>query len=151
MKFSFVNFQFLIIFALAIALLSACAKTPDDNTLEGQWQLMQAEYPEQTVDKKSEAIYWAFQLSLLEIRSHYVGNGTDGTTLCRYNYTGDSLLIPEIYVHYHTSDSLITDASTELLLPLGIRGNKAAFAVEQLSGSRMVLKNQTERLTFRKF
>ena len=132
-------------------LLASCAKTPDDTTLEGQWQLTQAEYPTGTVDKKSEAIYWAFQLGLIELRSQYVGIGTTGSAFCRYTYTGDSLLIPKIYYHTHTADSLLTDPSTLVLLPLGIRGNSAHFAVEQLNSSKMVLKNQTERLTFRKF
>ena len=49
------------------------------------------------------------------------------------------------------ADSLLTDDALRTLVPAGIYGCRSSFAVETLTSKRMVLRNDSCQLVFRKF
>lgn len=150
----------LSIFVVIMLALTACDKLPKNGELDGQWQLMEmatktapdaTEYA-QVTNKKSERIFWRFQLDLLNIYTQLGNlNGHSGFSVARFKHANGKLDIAPTYIHFENRDSLLTDPSTTALLPMGIRGNAANFTVEELNSERMVLTSPMERLTFRKF
>lgn len=147
------------IFVVVLLALSACDKTPKNGLLDGQWQLMEMatkttpdaiDYTEVT-NKKSERIFWRFQLDLLSIYTQLGNlNGHTGFSTARFQHANGQLNVAPTYIHFNNRDSLLTDPNTTALLPMGIRGNAANFKVEVLNSKKMVLTSQTDRLTFRK-
>lgn len=136
-----------------ILFLSSCEKAAKNGFLDGQWQLMSIQKDEESAlsDKKSEAIYWSFQLGIMVIHTpNYLHNNITNNTFGNYILTSDSLLIPSLYIHYYDKDSLITNTYTTVLNSVGIQGNSAQFAVESLTKNSLILHGQQQRLRFRK-
>ena len=101
-----------------------------------------------TVNDLSRArIFWAFQHQLLELSEH---DGNYATCLCRFSYSGSSLVVNEPYrFDRDNGDEPLTDA--ELLKPFGVNNIEEHFTVERLTGSKMILSTDFLRLTFTKF
>ncbi len=145
---------------LILSAVGACNKVPENGPLDGQWQLMEIatrETPDDAAFSHSEAqkdkgIYWSFQLRLLSIRTHTGPlNGHTSETVGRFRYLADRLAVTELYIHFRSRDSLVTDPATTAFEPLGITGCADTFQIERLDGEQMVLRSQDRRLTFRKF
>ena len=99
-------------------------------------------------DTSEDLLFWSFQVNLLELSDHNYNNyiymarfdHSDGklqvTKLCRYNrYEGNEIL---------TEENVSTVAS------YGLNALEETFFVEQLSSSRMTLRNGILRLHFKK-
>jgi len=150
--------QTFMLLAATLCLLLSCGKTPENGALDGMWQLMETSEVQADgtyaapVSRKADGIYWNFQLQLLMIHSQNdLLNGHTFDTAARFRFTGSKLEITQTYIHFDNRDSLLTDPATQALEPLGIRGNAAAYDIEQLDGKRMVLVSKDFRLVFRKF
>lgn len=153
--------KLLHLFLLLTAMLTAtsCEKMSDNGKLDGMWHLQQicsrpqdaasAGYTEHH-DVREAGIYWSFQLQLLHIKSKAFLNGETAETMCRFDYTDSRLDITSTYIHYRDRDILITDAQTERLAPLGIRGNATSFRIERLTDHHMVLCSDQDSLVFQK-
>lgn len=145
---------------LAMTIIVSCGKLPENGDLDGMWQLMEMsekasegehEYIN-PINKKDEAIYWSFQLKMMMIHCPKTQhNGRTYYTSGRFIHTGKTLDITEMYVHFFDRDSLIDDANTTLLEPVGVHGNKTTYRIEQLNDHRMILQSDYNRLVFRKF
>lgn len=150
-----------ILFAsLTILLFSYCSKMPENGALDGKWQLTEmyskastsdAHYiATPTTDKRADNIYWNIQLQLLYITSAEPLNTFTNETVARFHYSGSTLQVGPTYIHYRDRDSLITNANTTELVPLGIRGNATTYDIKRLNASTMILCSPLDSLIFKK-
>ena len=148
------NFSLITIFLL---LLTGCSiETSDNGVLDGRWQLMEINYfdgSNRKVETKEQLIFWDFQYKLISIHS-MSGKLHDSLTeesLCRFNYTKDSLKLSDFYRHFREADQKIDDPLTTYFQKTGINGIKANFAVLHLDSKSMLLQSDYAKLSFRKF
>ena len=105
------------------------------------------------VETKEQLIFWDIQYKLISIHS-MTGKFHDSLTeesLCRFNFTGDSLKLFDFYRHYREADQKIDDPLTTYFQKTGINGIKANFAVLHLDSKTMLLQSDYAKLSFRKF
>ncbi|WP_296092203.1 lipocalin-like domain-containing protein [Alloprevotella tannerae] len=148
------NFSLITIFLL---LLTGCSiETSDNGVLDGRWQLMEINYfdgSNRKVETKEQLIFWDIQYKLISIHS-MSGKLHDSLTeesLCRFNYTKDSLKLSDFYRHFREADQKIDDPLTTYFQKTGINGIKANFAVLHLDSKSMLLQSDYAKLSFRKF
>ena len=148
------NFSLITIFLL---LLTGCSiETSDNGVLDGRWQLMEINYfdgSNRKVETKEQLISWDIQYKLISIHS-MSGKLHDSLTeesLCRFNYTKDSLKLSDFYRHFREADQKIDDPLTTYFQKTGINGIKANFAVLHLDSKSMLLQSDYAKLSFRKF
>lgn len=148
------NFSLITIFLL---LLTGCSiETSDNGKLDGRWQLMEINYfdgSNRKVETKEQLIFWDIQYKLISIHS-MSGKLHDSLTeesLCRFNYTKDSLKLSDFYRHFREADQKIDDPLTTYFQKTGINGIKANFAVLHLDSKSMLLQSDYAKLSFRKF
>lgn len=148
------NFSLITIFLL---LLTGCSiETSDNGVLDGRWQLMEINYfdgSNRTVKTKEQLIFWDIQYKLISIHS-MSGKLHDSLTeesLCRFNYTKDSLKLSDFYRHFREADQKIDDPLTTYFQKTGINGINANFAVLHLDSKSMLLQSDYAKLSFRKF
>ena len=150
-----------ILFAsFTILLFSYCSKMPENGTLDGKWQLTEmyskttnsdAHYiATPTTDKRADNIYWNIQLKLLYITSAEPLNTFTTETVARFHYSGSTLQVGPTYIHYRDRDSLITNANSTELIPLGIRGNATTYDIKRLNASTMILCSPLDSLILKK-
>lgn len=150
-----------ILFAsLTILLFSYCSKMPENGALDGKWQLTEmyskttnsdAHYiATPTTDKRADNIYWNIQLKLLYITSAEPLNTFTTETVARFHYNGSTLQVGPTYIHYRDRDSLITNANSTELIPLGIRGNATTYDIKRLNASTMILCSPLDSLIFKR-
>ncbi len=135
-----------------LALTASCGdllETSGNGDLDGYWQLAQVDTLANgaSTDMTESKVFWGVQGKFLNmIDTHYTTYGY----MFRFEHTADSLLLSDARVNNRTySDSLLTDVSA--LRPLGVNSLTEHYLVEQLNGSRMVLRGNILRLHFRKF
>ncbi len=148
------NFSLITIFLL---LLTGCSiETSDNGVLDGRWQLMEINYfdgSNRKVETKEQLIFWDIQYKLISIHS-MSGKLHDSLTeesLCRFNYTKDSLKLSDFYRHFREADQKIDDPLTTYFQKTGINGINANFAVLHLDSKSMLLQSDYAKLSFRKF
>lgn len=141
-----------------VSIFFACNKLPANGDLEGFWQVTAIQYKnnetyDESVPMKNRKIFWTFQQQLLSIQAYTQPAETNitGETLARFKYSGNTIELNELYVHFRDTDSLLTDPNTKLLEGIGITGNKASFTIEKLNDDNMVLSSDFARILFRKF
>lgn len=140
-----------ILFTLITFIITSCTKTPINGKIDGMWQLKTIKLNSQTEDVQNDGIYWSFQLKLCQITS--ISNLFDGKTNianARFIVREDSLIIPEIYLNFRNSDSLITNPTTSIFIKAGIDGNHEKFRIITLNKNSMILENGPKKLLFRK-
>lgn len=145
-----------LLFICVAALFATCDKLPDDDNLNGKWQMLEMYSSDDTghysifTDKRDSRTFWSFQLGLLQINSNDVHNGSTGETFARFTHNGDNLFINEIYVHYRDRDSLVADPASTAFSSVGIRGNATHFLISRQTGSQLILTSPTDSLVFYK-
>lgn len=154
--------KYLIISFLLISFIPSihsCSKLSDNGDLDGKWQLLEmyskttesaANYTE-FENKADKRIYWMFQMELLNIRSWTrLENVLGEDIMARFAHNGNEMRVGPTYVHFRERDSLLTDPSTTLLEPVGIRGNAANFQIKVLNSKSMILCSEKDSLIFKK-
>ena len=148
------NYSLITIFLM---LLTGCSiETSDNGVLDGRWQLMEINYfdgSNRKVETKEQLIFWDIQYKLISIHS-MSGKLHDSLTeesLCRFNYTKDSLKLSDFYRHFREADQKIDDPLTTYFQKTGINGINANFAVLHLDSKSMLLQSDYAKLSFRKF
>ncbi len=141
-----------LLLAACLVMAVSCGdlfETSGNGDLDGYWQLSQVDTLQNgaSADMTGSKVFWAVQGKFLDIidthRSNY-------GYMFRFQHTVDSLLLSDARVNQRELfDSLLTDVSP--LRPLGVNDLAEHFLVEQLTGSRMVLRGKVLRLHFRKF
>lgn len=148
------NFSLITIFLL---LLTGCSiETSDNGVLDGRWQLMEINYfdgSNRTVKTKEQLIFWDIQYKLISIHSmsSKLHDSLTEESLCRFNYTKDSLKLSDFYRHFREADQKIDDPLTTYFQKTGINGINANFAVLHLDSKSMLLQSDYAKLSFRKF
>ena len=147
------------ILLIATMFIPSCSKISDNGDLDGKWHLIEM-YSKNTPTEASytqkhetygKGIYWMFQLDLLNIITREIPeNVYSRDIIARFNHSGNQLHITETYVHFRERDSLLTDPSTTLLEPVGIRGNATTFNIKELNSSKMILTSPFDSLVFKK-
>ena len=148
----------LLVCGLAIMGATSCSKLSTNGPIDGMWRLEEmyskpfstCNYYSEYIDKRSEGIYWKFQLNLLSITSTAMLNGHTTETVARFNYDKDRLQITKTYIHFRDRDSLLTDANTSILQSIGIRGNASNYGIKRLTSSCMILCSENDSLVFYK-
>ncbi len=141
-----------LLLAACLVMAVSCGdlfETSGNGDLDGYWQLSQVDTLQNgaSADMTGSKVFWAVQGKFLDIIDTHRGNYG---YMFRFQHTADSLLLSDARVNQRELfDSLLTDVSP--LRPLGVNDLAEHFLVEQLTGSRMVLRGKVLRLHFRKF
>lgn len=138
---------------ILLSILTACDKISQDSMLEGMWQLTELTPATTAIpqDKRAEAIYWSFQLQMMQIHTpSYLHNGKTSHTVGLFDRDGDLIHIRQVAIHYANRDSLITDTSSTTLDQVGIHGTHADFQIERLSHRQLILQSDFCRLVLKK-
>lgn len=134
-----------LIFVFSILLIAtvSCEKADCNGDLDGMWQLTSWTRlgNGQEVANKYSSIFWHFKLNLMKFEK----KNTSFFYLARFQHKEDSLFIGE--VHQTPFDSIV---SLDSLASYGVEG-KGRFKVEALDGKHMVLRDENNRLAFRKY
>lgn len=145
-------FQLLSV-CLALMFVASCGdllETSDNGKLDGYWQLARIDTLANgaETDMTGSKVFWGVQGSFFTMLDTH--QSTSYGYMFRFKHTGDSLFLYDGRAnHREVSDSLLTNV--DVLRPLGVNSLMEHFCVEQLSSSRMVLRDEMLRLHFRKF
>lgn len=135
-----------IIPILILLCLLACDKMDDNGKLDGNWQLTRwtdNATGEVKADNSSK-IFYTVKLQLIQFADQ---SSDDWPFIATFSHKGDSLILTNIYAHRANTDSI---ASATDLQRFGVSSD-GRFAINELTGSRMTLRNSTNTLTFRKY
>ncbi|SDZ83522.1 Lipocalin-like domain-containing protein [Segatella bryantii] len=148
-KYNLTGFLFLMMSAV---ICSSCTlETSDNGDLDGFWHLEAID----TLatgghhDLSDQKLFWGVEHKLIALQ------GSDFRFYFRFTYTGDSLKLFSPYInHWHQDkedggDIPVDDP--EILRPYGIQNLEENFAVEALSGSKMILRSKELKLYFTNF
>ena len=131
-------------------LLTSCdVESSDNGQLDGFWQLRAAD----TLatgghsDLTGLSLTWAFQGRLLELRDLH-GQRTD--IVSSFSHEGNTLRLFDACIVDRDKGDIRIEEPTELS-PYGVNRIDESFTVEHLDASKMVLKSDRLRLTFRKY
>ena len=137
--------------ASAIVALASCElETHDNGKLDGFWHLTQIDTLTTGGIKNvsDDKLFWSVQSLLLELSDR---SAIDNPKyIFRFSNRSDSLLL----YNARLSDRRQGDPALESVEPLqqyGVNSLDEKFAVEALTGSKMILKSDTVRLRFTKF
>lgn len=134
---------------LCLSVFVSCdVETSHNGDLDGMWRLEAVDTLATGghYDLGDEQRIWSVQHNLLELRDH---TGTAGAFLLRFDHQGERLRTYSPYV-FNRTDGDYPVENPAFLLPFGISQLDETFTVEQLSSSRMRLRNDLLRLHFRK-
>ena len=134
--------QIILCLCLLLGVLCSCDKKPINGKLDGRWQLMTIEYNDGSI-KECERIYCSIQLHTVEL----MDKGTNPLTLMGHFSSTDGVVMGEF--KYQTN--MEATATEEDLNRFGLNTSVTYFEVEKATGSKMVLKSDYARLTYRKF
>ena len=134
--------QIILCLCLLLGVLCSCDKKPINGKLDGRWQLMTIEYNDGSI-KECERTNCSIQLHTVEL----MDKGTNPLTLMGHFSSTDGVVMGEF--KYQTN--MEATATEEDLNRFGLNTSITHFEVEKATGSKMVLKSDYARLTYRKF
>lgn len=149
------NFIFLFGIIMSFILVSCTEKSGDYPDLEGYWK-EEAMINNATGESITcNRLYWAFQLSVAEIRD--LGDNGYSKYISRFTYDESANIIRMYDFRNRGNQKVVTDAS--ILQFFGITPKmmsdstayEATFNVLKLDGDNMVLQNDSLTLYFRSF
>lgn len=150
-------------FWLIIIASTSCDKLPQNGELDGMWQVMTLEKDGKTLIMKDSMVYWSFRMNVAQFTS---------------NFKHDSRIY---YSHFHKSNQTlsfndfckaaayesVTDnnewiniTESTILNKWCLYPNKdpnhqnkvsITYKIEKLTSSSLILYNNNEKITFRKF
>ena len=132
----------ILLFILFMLGISSCDKAPINGKLDGRWQLMTIEYTNGKIEE-CERIYCSIQLHLVEL----MDKGTTPLTLIGHFSSADGVMMGE----FKYQDNMEATVTEEDLNRFGLNSSVTHFEVEKATGSKMILKSDYARLTYRKF
>lgn len=134
--------QIILCVCLLLGVLCSCDKKPINGKLDGRWQLMTIDYNDGSI-KECERIYCSIQLHLVEL----MDKGTTPLTLIGHFSSADGVMMGE----FKYQDNMEATVTEEDLNRFGLNSSVTHFEVEKATGSKMILKSDYARLTYRKF
>lgn len=150
-KFSFSHFFIFSISQLLIFSFTSCElETSHNGNLDGFWHLVEVDtlQTDGVKDTSEDLLFWSFQVNLLELSDH---NYNNFTYMARFDHSDGKLQVtkPCKYNRYEGNE-MLTEESVNAVAPYGLNALEETFFVEQLSSSRMTLRNGIIRLHFKK-
>ncbi len=131
-------------YAVAVLFFTACDKVDDNGDLGGMWQLTnwtKKAQPDKPYKTSADRIYYAFRLNY--VRTQCMSE--DAYYISEFHVTSDSLCVDRVYAA--PNDSVV---SVDALLQYGV-DSSGRFHIDRLTGNSMVLSNEENVLTFRKY
>ena len=122
--------QIILCVCLLLGVLCSCDKKPINGKLDGSI-------------KECERIYCSIQLHLVEL----MDKGTTPLTLIGHFSSADGVMMGE----FKYQDNMEATVTEEDLNRFGLNSSVTHFEVEKATGSKMILKSDYARLTYRKF
>lgn len=139
----------LLMAALAFIALTSCSlETDGSGDLGGYWHIESVDTLNTGghLDLSNEKLFWAVQNTLLNVSNRSTGS----SYLFQYVHSGDSLLLSDPRLDdRQQGDPQVTDI--EHLRPFGINNLEEGFAIESLHSSKMTLRSDAIRISFKKF
>lgn len=137
-----------VAFTAMLAMTSCELESSDNGDLDGYWHIERIDTlaTSGVADYSQELSFWAFQGKLLSLSCR---NNKATDCLTRFNKTGNTLTISEPF----RNDRMGGDEpleTPELLRPYGINSIEESFTIEALSGSKMTIKSEMLRISFKK-
>lgn len=149
--------KFLSVCAAAfLGLAASCEmETSQNGDLDGFWHLEQVDTLSTggVCDYSGKRIFWGVQHKLISV-SDYDGMQSWRGYYFRFAQTGDSLVLNTPYrnlAHQEKGGDVPVTEVNDSLRRCGFNSLEERFWKEQLSGSKMVLRNKSLRLKFVKF
>lgn len=142
--------------AVFLVVATSCEmETSQNGDLDGFWHLEQVDTLSTggVCDYSEKRIFWGVQHRLISV-SDYDGMHSWRGYYFRFTQTGDSLVITTPYRnmgHQEKGGDVPVTEVNDSLRRCGFNSLEERFRKEQLSGSKMVLRNKTLRLKFVKF
>lgn len=136
----------ILLLLLPLFLLQSCDKTDVNGDLDGNWQLtkwVDKETDSTIATNESRRLYYTVKYNILQMRD--MNKSYDTFHLSYFHYTSDSLFIDQTF--HRPFD---TEESLDSLVQYGCTPD-GKFAIVTLTGSRLVLSNSKNELTFRKY
>ena len=148
------NNIFLAIAAMALWLTGTVAsctlETSGNGKLDGYWHMETVDTLSNggSLDLRKERRFWMVQGTIFQLYSPDILDGQ--RYVSHFQHEGGQLTINKIYFDKRESgDPAVEDV--ENLRPFGINNiDGETFQVDELTGSRMTLRSETLRLTFKK-
>ena len=141
------------IFFLCVSLLfvfSSCElETSSHGDLYGMWHLERIDSLSSSaqLSMRDALLFWSFQGKLLELDDK---SGEHRSVLLRFEERSDALRVYEPYLYNREEgDEPLSDAG--YLRVFGIQDLEETFSIEELGGSRLVLRSNLLRLHLRRF
>lgn len=134
------------IIILILLLLTACDKTDVNGDLDGNWQLtlwVDRQTGDTVATNHSRRIYYTVKYNILQTRD--LDKAYDTFHLSEFHYTQDSLFVDRTF--HRPFD---TEEPLDSLVQYGCTPD-GKFAITTLTGKRLVLSNDRNELTFRKY
>lgn len=138
----------LLALGVVFALAGCDIETSHNGDLDGMWRLMAVDTLKTggQLELNEELRAWSFQNKLLELRDH---TGPYGAFLLRFEHKNKTLRTYQPYVfNRETGDYPLENAA--YMAPFGINELDETFTIEELSDSRMQLRNGVLQLQFRR-
>lgn len=147
------HMRYILLAITALLSLTACEiESHSNGKLDGFWHLERVDTIATggIADMSSDLIFWAVQSKLVEMGNR-AANATDANKyIFRFSHAGGKLSLSEGRLSNRIyGDPLLEDVAP--LRPFGISQLNEVFDVDALTGSKMILRSATLRLTFRKF
>lgn len=143
-----------LIFSFSVFLIfsfTSCElETSHNGNLDGFWHLVEVDtlQTEGVKDTSEDLLFWSFQVNLLELSDH---TDLGHIYMTRFDYSDGKLQVtkPCRYNRYEGNE-MLTEEDVKVIGPYGLNALEETFFVEQLSSSRMTLRNGILRLHFKK-
>lgn len=138
-----------LLFLIVVVLSSCELETSSHGKLYGMWHMERIDSLTAGSQKnlKEARLFWSFQNKLLELDDK---DGMLRSVLLRFEEADKHLIVYDPYLYNREEgDEPLSDVSA--LLPFGVGALRDTFAIEKLSGSRLVLKRKNVRLHFKRF
>lgn len=137
--------------AFLIFSFTSCELEASHNgNLDGFWHLVEIDTLQSggVKDTSEDLLFWSFQVNLLELSDH---NYNNYIYMARFDHSDGKLQVtkPCKYNRYEGNE-MLTEESVNAVAPYGLNALEENFFVEQLSSSRMTLRNGILRLHYKK-
>lgn len=117
----------------------SCGKKSINGILDGRWQLMTIDFHEDGEQIRPDYTYYDFALHLMQFRKTYGTDAEFGYLNGRFNHIDDSMHV------------MMIRCTKDMAVGFGMNDTIQHFAVEELTGKKMILNSEYARLNFRKF
>ena len=140
------NIETSVYFLIVLFTLLSCDKLDKNGKLDGNWQLTEwmQNSTGRVVADKHDLLFYTIKLELIQFRDCKNGQSP---YFAYFEYTDDNLILGQVFQNTANSD---IPSTTEALAQYGVT-NDGKFKITKLTSSEMILQNDENTLSFRKY